>query len=54
MAPERLHADLFTRQPAGPWLLTAACSASDVIDLDSIGCRLALRDAYEGVEFTAC
>src|SRR3984957_17218554 len=50
---ERLHADLFTRQPAGQWLLTAAGSADDVIDLDSIGCRLALRDAYEGVEFTA-
>lgn len=51
VASDRVHADLFSRQPGGQWLLTAASSADDVIDLDSIGCRLALRDAYEGVEF---
>jgi Uma2 family endonuclease len=51
VASERIHADLFTRQPGGRWLLTAAGSIEDALNLDSIGCRIALRDTYEQVEF---
>src|SRR5580700_5076361 len=40
VASERVHADVFTRQAGGQWLLTAVASADDVIELDSIGCRL--------------
>jgi Uma2 family endonuclease len=53
VASERVHADLFTRQPDGLWLLKAAGSPEDIIELDSIGCRLTLRDTYERVEFSS-
>jgi Uma2 family endonuclease len=51
VASERVHADLFTRQPGGQWLLTSASSLDDTIDLESIGCRIALGESYEKVEF---
>lgn len=53
VASERMRADLFTRQPDGLWLLKAFGSAEDTIELDSIGCRLALSDSYERVEFSS-
>jgi Uma2 family endonuclease len=53
LASERIHADLFTRQPDGLWLLKAAGSLEDIIELDSVGCRLTLRDTYERVEFSS-
>jgi Uma2 family endonuclease len=53
VASERVHADLFTRQAGGQWLLTAAAGIDDAIDLESIGCRIALRDTYERLEFSA-
>lgn len=53
VASERVHADLFTRQPGGQWLLRGAASLDDAIDLDSIGCRVSLRDCYERVEFAS-
>jgi hypothetical protein len=46
-----MHADLFTRQPDGRWLLTSAEKREDVIELTSIGCRLVLAELYEKVEF---
>jgi Uma2 family endonuclease len=51
VASERVHADLFTRQPGGQWLLTSAGSVEDTIDLESIGCSVGLRESYERVEF---
>jgi Uma2 family endonuclease len=53
VASERVHADLFTRQPGGQWLLTTAGSVEDAVDLESIGCRITLRDSYERVEFSS-
>jgi Uma2 family endonuclease len=53
VASEWVHADLFTRQPGGEWLLKAAASLDDAIDLNSIGCRVSLRDCYERVEFSS-
>jgi Uma2 family endonuclease len=51
VASDRIHADLFTRQPDGRWLLTSASRLEDSLDLPSVGCRLNLSDLYEKVEF---
>jgi len=47
---ERMEADLYTRQADGRWLLTAAGRAEEVVEMESIGCRLVLGDVYERVE----
>jgi Uma2 family endonuclease len=53
VASERVHTDLFTRQAGGHWLLTVAGGIEDAIDLESVGCRITLRDSYDKVEFDA-
>jgi Uma2 family endonuclease len=50
VASDRVHADLYTRQPDGRWLLTSAGRLEDSLELQSIGCRLALADLYEKVD----
>ena len=50
MASDRVHADLFTRQPEARWLLTSASRLEDSLDLQSAACRLLLSDLYEKVE----
>jgi Uma2 family endonuclease len=50
VSTDRMIAELFTRQPDGRWLLTAAGRIEDVLDLQSVGCRIALADLYEGVD----
>jgi len=47
VASDRVHADLYTRQPDGRWLLTSADRLEDSLDLQSVGCRIALLDLYE-------
>ena len=39
----------FLRQPDGKWLLSEYSAPSDVVELPSTGCRLALADVYEQV-----
>ena len=51
ISSQRISAELFTRQPDGRWMLTAKTSLEDSIELQSIGCQLALADLYEKVEF---
>ncbi len=51
VASESISAELYTRQPDGRWILTSADRLEDVIELQSIGCRLSLADLYERVEF---
>jgi Uma2 family endonuclease len=51
VASERVHADLFTRQSGGQWLLTSTSNVEDTVRLESIGCSIALRESYDGVEF---
>ena len=51
VASESIDVELHTRQADGRWLLTSADRLEDVLDLPSIGCRLALADLYERVEF---
>ena len=50
VATDRIHADLFTRQADGSWLLRSASRMEDSLDLHSVGCRLTLADLYEKVE----
>jgi hypothetical protein len=45
--------EVFSGQPDGRWLLAKAIGAADTIELESIGCRLALADVYHRVEFPA-
>jgi Uma2 family endonuclease len=47
VASDRVHADLYTRQPDGRWLLTSADRLEDSLDMQSVACRLALADLYE-------
>jgi Uma2 family endonuclease len=51
VSSERIGAELFTRQTDGAWLLTASGDLTDTINLSATGCRLALADLYEKVEF---
>jgi Uma2 family endonuclease len=48
---QRVSAELYARQPDGRWLLTAANSLSETLELPATGCRLSLADIYEKVEF---
>jgi Uma2 family endonuclease len=50
VASDRVHADLYTRQPDGRWMLTSAGRLEDSLDLESVGYRLALVDLYERVD----
>jgi Uma2 family endonuclease len=51
LTTEYMHADLFTREAGGKWVVSSASRAEDLIEFSSIPCRLALKDAYEKVEF---
>jgi Uma2 family endonuclease len=53
ISSDRVHVDLFRRQPDGDWLLRSAGRIEDVLDLQSVGCRLSLVDLYEQVELAA-
>lgn len=53
IATDRLHADLYTRQPDGRWLLTSASRLEDSLTLDSVDARLLMADIYEKVELPA-
>jgi Uma2 family endonuclease len=50
VASDRVHVDLYTRQPDGRWLLTSASRLEDSLDLQSAGFRLALAELYEKVD----
>jgi Uma2 family endonuclease len=51
VASEHIEVELRRLQPDGEWTLRFADRLEDVIDLQSIGCKLALADLYEKVEF---
>jgi Uma2 family endonuclease len=53
VSADRVQADLYTRQPDGRWLLTAASGMDAALELQSVGCRIALGDLYEKVDLTA-
>jgi Uma2 family endonuclease len=49
LAQDRVHAEHWVRQGNGGWLFTETSSLDAVLDLPSIGAKLALRDAYDRV-----
>jgi Uma2 family endonuclease len=53
IATDRIHADLYTRQPDGRWLITSANGREDLLTLDSVDARLLMSDLYEKVELAA-
>jgi Uma2 family endonuclease len=53
VSSERVSAELYTRQPDGRWLLTAANRLEQSLPLQSVGAHLALADLYEKVDFPA-
>ena len=53
VASDRIDVDLFQRQAGGYWLLKSASAMEDVVELESLGCRLTLSEVYENVEFEA-
>lgn len=52
ISSDRVHVDLYTRQPAEQWLLTSAGSPGDSLDLDAVGYRLSLAELYDKVDFS--
>jgi Uma2 family endonuclease len=51
ISSQRVSAELFARQPDGRWLLTAAASLEDTLELPATGVNLPLAGLYEKVEF---
>ena len=49
---DKVHVDVYIRQSNGKWLIDAAEGLDSVIQLEAIGCTLALADIYEKVEFS--
>ena len=49
IAQDSVHVEHFTRREDGRWLLSETDDLGSVLDLPSIGCRLALSDVYERV-----
>ena len=52
VASDRVHADLYTRQADGRWLLTSADRMEDSLALESVGSQLNIGDLYEKVELS--
>jgi Uma2 family endonuclease len=50
VASDRVHVDLYTRQPDGRWLLTSASRLEDSLDVQSAGLRVALADLYARID----
>lgn len=51
ISSNRVHAELFTRDPSGGWHVTDADQLDDTLELLSIGCTLKLADLYQKVQF---
>jgi Uma2 family endonuclease len=53
VASDRIHADLYTRQQDGGWLLNSADGPAGTLALASVNCQIALADVYEKVQFVS-
>jgi Uma2 family endonuclease len=51
LSQDQILAEHHVRRPDGAWLFREHTSASDVIELTSIGCRIHLETLYQRVEF---
>lgn len=50
---ESVHAELYSLDELGRWVLTETRDIVAVLDLNHLGCQLALTEVYEGVELPA-
>lgn len=50
VTPDRVHVDLYSRQPDQERILSEASGLSDAIDIRSLECKLELTGIYEGVD----
>ncbi|MFC7666776.1 Uma2 family endonuclease [Hymenobacter humi] len=48
---QEIHAELFTRDELGRWVLTETRDLSTVLELSSISCQVPLAEVYAGVGF---
>jgi Uma2 family endonuclease len=53
VAQDRVHAELYTRQPDDSWLLREWNDPAEEIELVSLGCRLKVAGIYAKVDFAA-
>ena len=53
VAQDRIHVELYRRQPDGAWLLQEASRSDETVEARSIACRLVLGEIYERLEFPA-
>jgi Uma2 family endonuclease len=51
LASDRMHADLYIKQPSGLWLLMPFSKPDEEIIIESLSCKLLLGSLYENVEF---
>jgi len=49
LSSEAVHAELYSLDEQGRWVLTETRELSAVLDLAALGCQLPLADVYEGV-----
>lgn len=50
---ESVHAELYSLDELGRWVLTETRDLQAVLDLGSIGCQVPLAEVYEGVQLVA-
>lgn len=50
VAQDRMHVEHFVRQGDGSWRLTEHGAGAAALELPSIGCRLSMRDLYDGFD----
>ena len=53
IASDRVSVMVYRRRSESEWLRVTGTSLEAGIDLESVGCRLSLREVYDKVEFTA-
>jgi|SRR5215813_3333859 len=49
VSQDRMHADLFTRQPDGIWALREASQSEDTLEFRSIACHISMAELYSRV-----
>jgi Uma2 family endonuclease len=49
VAQDYMHADLFTRQAGGGWVLTGVSKPEETLELQSIGSTITMADLYQDV-----
>src|SRR6185312_13332453 len=52
LATNRIHADLYTRQPDNRWLLTSASKPEESLTIESVDVQLTVSTLYEKIEFS--